>query len=187
MAALAACNSTSKEAENNNGTDTVFVSFTNRYAMASLPLSFKGCDQQPLQFKATDLGTYHRFLSEDAGLLSYCTFKANGNYIAVITLAEADCLVPVLSTYTKDGKKIDEKEISIGSCGPDCDFTCSEYMIINSDYSIYTSDTITYRQCDSLNEPIRATREHYVLYRTGRLLPTGKIELTKETKLMLKD
>src|SRR5690606_2768063 len=60
----------------------------------------------------------------------YGTIKSNGNYVATITFVPADAYLPVLTTYTLEGKKIDQVGLVIGRCGMDCGVTCSEHLYI---------------------------------------------------------
>jgi hypothetical protein len=111
-------------------------------------------------------------------MVPYCTFKTNGDYYAVIKLGLADCALPVLATYDKRGKQIDEKCICIGYCGDGPGFTCEEFAIIRTDFSIYTADTMSTMEIDSLGNEVEGTLQRSVLYKKGRLLSTGRIELT---------
>jgi hypothetical protein len=53
-------------------------------------------------------------------------------------------------------------------------------MRIESDYSIYVADTIKSSECDSVGNIIPETTESYIIYKKGRLLDTGQIELSEE-------
>ena len=171
-----------------NSANPQFDSFKRNFIESALPLTIKACYVNSKDYVQLAKMQYPLYVLNDEGYqLAWCTFKTNGNYSAIFTFGPADCYVPYLTTYDKDGKKIDEKMIAIGGCGADCGFTCEEYMILNADYSIYTSDTITYSKCDTAGNEIRGTKEHYVIYKTGKLLSSGKIELTDEIKLTLKD
>ena len=184
---IVACNNNGTRSSA-NGLNPQFDSFKRNFASADLPLTIKGCYVDPSKFVKLDKEKYPVYLTNDGGYdLSWCTFKTNGDYTALFSLGAADCYLPVLTTYDKNGQKIDEKTIAIGGCGADCGFTCEEYMILNVDYSIYTSDTITTFQCDTAGYEIPGTREHYVIYKKGKLLSSGKIELTDEIKEAIKD
>ncbi len=185
LIALIACNTSNKksgiiEPENEN-----FAAFLDYFGQGNLPLEIKGCYINPEGLKEFDDDEYSEFV--DPYSFAYMQIPAGGNYIAVITLQAADCLIPVLSTYKPDGQLIDRKDIAIGYCGMDCGFTCEEYLIIQNDYSIYTSDTITSCECDDLWEIIPETCEHYVIFKKGKLKSDGKIELSEENNQPLKD
>jgi hypothetical protein len=120
------------------------------------------------------------------GSLPYCRFNTNGDYYAVIRLGLADCAMPSLKTYDMSGQLIDEKGISIGYCGGGPGFHCQEYAEIKNDFSIYVSDTISEAELDSLGEEIKETLTTYVIYKKGKLLTTGKIELSDTIRKILK-
>jgi hypothetical protein len=160
-----------------------FNTFLNKFKHSEIPITIKGCKIATLPisdtFKKSDSDSIYMPLS---GSLPYCTFKTNGNYAAIIYLGEADCFLPILRTYDKTGKKIDEKCIAIGGCGVGPGFTCEEYMTLRKDYTLYTSDTISESAIDSLGNEIKGTETKYVVYKEGRLLSSGKIELSAETR-----
>jgi hypothetical protein len=155
--------------------------FLKDYKLTSLPLVMKGCKVNGLPLmNYTDLEK-----TQDDGTIPYCTFKTNGNYYAVIRLGLADCFLPQLITYDQNGKKIDKKTIAIGYCGCGPGFHSEEYTVIHKDFLIYTSDTISITEVDSLGNEIKSTQEKYIVYKKGMLLKTGKIELTGEIKKVL--
>jgi hypothetical protein len=163
----------------------VFDTYKQKFKGNKLPLVVRGCYLSDISVIALDPARDSPFVTYNT--LGYCSIPTNGKYFAIVTLAAADCYIPVLSTYDEEGNKIDEQDIHIGGCGGDCGFTCEEYMVINADYTIYTSDTISQYECDSLGNETPGTREHFVVYKTGRLLSNGKIELSGEMKKYLKD
>ena len=63
-------------------------------------------------------------------------------------------------------------------CGFGPGYTCEEFTIIKSDFTIYSSDTISEVEIDNLGREIKGTEVNYVIYKTGKLLSSGKIELT---------
>jgi hypothetical protein len=126
------------------------------------------------------------YSDDPGGFVPYCTFPTNGDFYAVIRLGQADCTLPYLVTYDKNGKVIDEQFIGIGYCGSGPGFHCEEFAIIKNDFSIYTSDTISEAEIDSLGQEIKSTLQSYVLYKKGRLLSSGKIELTDTIRQTLK-
>jgi hypothetical protein len=106
--------------------------------------------------------------------------------VAVIYLGLADCTLPYLITYTPKGEKIDEGFFGIGGCGAGPGFECEEFMTIRKDFTVYTSDTILSADVDSLGYNIKSTEEYFVLYKEGKILPNGKIELSAEIKKKLR-
>jgi len=165
-----------------------FDSFKKNFVLPDLPLTIKACYTDGHKFEQLTKEKYPLYVTNEEGyVLSGYTLKTNGDFTALLSFFPADCFVPYLTTYDRGGKKIDGKMIAIGGCGSDCGFTCEEFMIIRADYSIYTSDTVTYIKCDTAGNEIPGTKEHYVIYKNGKLLSSGKIELSGEVKEMLKD
>jgi hypothetical protein len=155
--------------------------FLNEYRFTTLPLKIRGCKENGLPLmNNSDLEK-----TQDDGTIPYCTFNTNGEYYAVIRLGLADCFLPQLITYDLNGKKIDAKTIAIGYCGCGPGFHCEEFTVIQKDFTIYTSDTISIAEVDSLGYEIKSTLEKYIVYKKGKLLNTGKIELTGEIKKVL--
>ena len=162
-------------------TDNLIPEFLIKYKSTSLPVKIKGCSENGLPLINPDS------LEADMenGTMPYCKFKTNGDFYAVIRLGLAECSLPSLITYDKNGHIIDEKEISIGYCGSGPGFHCEEFSIINKDFSIYTSDTISEANIDSLGNEIESTIRKYIIYKKGRLLESGKIELTDTIRQVL--
>ena len=162
--------------ENTSKNDRPNLDFLKQYKFTTLPIILKGCFGKSYSLsliKQEDLKC-----DKEDGTLSYCTFKTNGDYFAVVRIGLADCALPYLITYDKNGNKIDEKFLGIGMCGFGPGYTCEEFTIIKSDFTIYSSDTISEVEIDNLGREIKATEVNYVIYKTGKLLSSGKIELT---------
>lgn len=162
-----------------------FDKFLKYFDKTKLPIEIKGCfldDKNINEFKGDHLRKY-----VDEYTYGYKKFRTTRNFVAIITLGAADCFVPELRTFKLTGEKIDSKSISIGYCGPDCGYSCEEYMTIKEDYSIYVSDTISSSKCDSLGNIIPGTTENYVIYKTGELLKNGKIQLSEEIRKELEE
>jgi hypothetical protein len=167
-----------------------FKDYLIKFKNADLPISIDGCSYDFENMIELNDKQYRKFINHDLypndQSFFYKRIPSNGNYITTITLRATDCFLPVLTTYNTRGEIIDEKTIAIGYCGSDCGFNCEEFMTIKKDFSIYVSDTISRYQCDSLAEEIASTHEYYVIYKKGKLLSNGKIQLTNEIKKNLK-
>ncbi len=152
-----------------------FGQFLEKYKEVELPLVVRACNVNTDGLERySDIDTLYM----RQGTIPYCRFKTNGDYVAVISLGMADCLLPVLTTWTKDGKQIDQQDIAIGYCGSGPGFECDEFMTLDKYFTLYTSDTISSVDIDSLGQEIQETKKKYVYYRKGRLLNSGKIELS---------
>jgi len=151
-------------------------------ATVTLPLCIKGCS---IPTQNLPLLNEVDFVTEEGEKHIYGKFQLSNGYTALVILANADCEIPVIITFDKDGNKIDEKEVHIGRCATECGYTCNEVLHIDPAYNIYTADTISYFTCDSLGNAIAGTDEHYVLYKQGRIVKTGIIELSQEKRRQL--
>lgn len=161
-----------------------FSNYLKYFSHATLPIIIKGCSinvDKLFEFQANESRKFNKDYS-----YAYCQMPTNGNFIATIALGVADCYLPVLTTYTLKGEIIDKKVLSIGYGEIDCGEHTEDYMILEKDYKIYISDTINICECDSSYNVIEETCEQYVIYKKGRLLPDGKIELTEEIRKNLK-
>jgi hypothetical protein len=96
------------------------------------------------------------------------------NSYKVIWLTPTEINLPVLTVFSKTGKKISEQELSLGKCGSDCCFSCNEVMRISKKLELLSEDSISSCECDSLG-PKESTRTSYVLYKTGKIEPSGHI------------
>ena len=145
------------------------------FKTVDLPIVIKNCLINIDDLKEFNIGEYSKFNRDYS--YAYAEIPANGNYIAVITLGVADCYLPVLTTYTFEGKIIDKQAIAIGY-----NTDCMSFMTIESDYTIFTADTVIEYDDDGMGDDII---EKYIIYRIGQLLPNGKIELSAEKKKVL--
>jgi hypothetical protein len=149
-----------------------------------LPVTIKGCDDANAGKRISEKG---KETTKDNSYLKdydhpFGRISTNGNYSAIITFGLADCLIPELITFDMNGKQIDRKSIAIGYCGSDCGYTCSEFMMIDKNFILYTSDTIKFYDCDSLGNETPGTVENYVIYKKGKLMSSGQIELSDELR-----
>ncbi|NBW38613.1 MAG: hypothetical protein EBR30_27060 [Cytophagia bacterium] len=161
-----------------------FIEFLSTLDKVELPLTIKGCGDANAGKRILEKGkeastdnSYFKSYHHPFGQIS-----TNGNYSAIITFGLADCLIPELITFDRNGKQIDRKSIAIGYCGSDCGYSCSEFMMIDKEFILYTSDTIQSYECDSLRKETPRTAEHYVIYKKGKLKSDGQIELTEELR-----
>ena len=157
-----------------------FDLYLKNFERTDLPIIVKACEQGVNGLKEFDGKKSAKY--NDNYSYAFRQIPANGTFIATVTLGVADCYLPVLTTYKLTGEKIDSKTISIGYCRSDCGYTCSEFMRIDSEYNIYVSDSVKTYECDSLGHETPGTKEEYVIYKKGRLLTTGEIELSDEIK-----
>jgi hypothetical protein len=161
--------------------DTLLSLFPDR----SLPIVIHPCPNSKdylnyTQFRSIDSAIGVPFGIE-AGYLAYGKIITNKNYTILVTLGMADCLGVSLSIYDTSGKKIDGKYIGTGHCGSGPGFSCTETVKILTGNIIYTADSITEQETDSTNMPIPGGNIYtYVIYKNGKVLPDGHIDLSKE-------
>ena len=161
-----------------------FQSFLDKFPKIELPVMIKGCEVEYeglTEFNEENPSPYVQGYSYAVGQI-----KTNGNYVSVITLGVADCLLPVLTTYKLTGEKIDSETIAIGYCGSGPCFECEEFMTLREDFTIYTADTLKTSECDDDYNPIPGTESVEVIYKEGRLTVKGVIELSDEMKKKIK-
>jgi hypothetical protein len=156
-----------------------FNTFLAKFKPCQLPVRISGCDH--MVFPDGHELDYLKDTTIDGVGYAYGTIKSNGDYITVVSLAAADCLLPFITTFDKLGNKIDQNQIAIAKCGDGPGFTCHETMVIGTDYSLFTVDTMTSQETDSLDNIIAGGKTStQVIYRKGKLLTNGKIELSEE-------
>ncbi len=174
------CQSPSTETGSTRTTDTVFTSYLKHFKTIKLPVSLNACAMNGEGLEALIDEAFIKY--GDYPRMAYGQIPPNGDYFATLTLANADCFVPTLTTFKADGTIIDKKSLMIHGCGDDCGFACQTHMSIGKDLDIYFSETISTYECDSVGEAVPGSYEHYVIYKKGRMLPDGKIELSGEIK-----
>jgi hypothetical protein len=167
--------------ENNRQQD--FRKFLEKFKILNLPLTINTLGLSTEKYAIISvrdsifLRTYpDDFLFEE--IRAYGLLPDTLNSFKVIWLKPADISFPVLTTFTKNGKRINEEVLSIGECGSDCCYTCKETIRINTDLSLYCADSIRSCKCDSLG-PKDETMEKFVLYKTGKITQNGKIIISK--------
>lgn len=160
-----------------------FQIFLDQFPQLDLPISLKGCEINPKGLVVFNEDHPSPYIQDYAFAVGQ--FPSNGEYVSVITLGAADCLLPIMTTFSAAGEQIDQKTIAIGYCGSGPCFECEEFMVLEADYSIYTADTLRTSDCDENYNPIEGTQTVKVIYREGKLTETGKIELSEEIKKQL--
>lgn len=154
--------------------DPEFRKFVRLFEYKTLPLSLS-----PSKINSEflpQIAAGNKFGEENNPAFAHSTFKTNGEYVALITTVNANCDLPFISTYDRQGKLIDKKQMS--ACSTDCGFGCNASISIDNQYNIFVCDSITEQKCDG-QKIIPGTRKAYVRYLKGHLHPDGKIELAE--------
>jgi len=184
---LFGCGKSNKTDSSDNMDKELFENFLNQFENSDLPMTVKACRMsRDKEFPELTSDKYSPFIPKGQIELAYCKFKTNGDFIATVSLGLADCLLPILTTWTKDGKQINRQTIGIGYCGSGPGYNCEEFMRIDKNFVLYTSDTIASYDLDSLDRTISGTLRNYVIYKQGKLLSSGKIELSDTIKRNLR-
>jgi hypothetical protein len=122
---------------------------------------------------------------------TYCygMLTDTSNFYSLIYFFPADNFYPVLATYTKTGKLINQEALSVNGCGSDCRLSyCSQTGILNKDLTIFCADTVKYDFfCDSLGEKIPNSSKILISTKTGKLTNSGKLIIGSEQKTEIKD
>lgn len=159
--------------------NALFQEYLSRFKKVNLPIVIDCKSMDHLPIEGFDPDTFGAYMGNPC--VAYAQIPTNGNYIATITLAFADCLVPVLNTYTLDGELIERQSIAVRGCGSDCGLlTCISSSYFNADYTLYAADTLSYYECDSVTRELPGTYQYYRLYHTGKLKADGTIEWSDE-------
>ncbi|MFD2543747.1 hypothetical protein ACFSSB_15580 [Lacinutrix gracilariae] len=160
--------------------DDKFQAFITQFPEIETPIKIKACDD--------DFSNLQK-LNEKTNLIKrkeqnyiFCKIKTNGTYVAIITLEETECYMPVLTTFKPNGEKISSENLMIGLCGSDPCFECEELMEIDNDLNIYIAFNSRYFDCDENGQEIEGTEKTEVIYRNGKLTENGIIELTEKLK-----
>lgn len=157
-----------------------FQAFINQFPTKTLPVIINGCENKILDSPKLDIRLSSKYVTEPKYEHIYGRIPSNGNYISIITIGEADCLIPILNTYKPNGEKIDSKAMNIGYCGPDPCYECVENFTITRKYRIYVADTIKSSDCDENFKSIAGTEKIKVIYKEGKVTETGLIVLSQE-------
>lgn len=111
-------------------------------------------------------------------IYSYGILPDTTNNYKIIWLEPTEIEVPVLTTFTKEGKKIDQEELGVGGCGSDCGFKCEEYVTLNKDMTIFSVDSEKITPCDT-NGNFIGREKRSIRYKKGKILPSGKIIMSE--------
>ncbi|GAC1309002.1 MAG: hypothetical protein NVSMB24_23700 [Mucilaginibacter sp.] len=162
------------------GSDPAFLNFLKKFKILSLPLTIRtletgGGTSQKLNVK-DNVFIKSEYPDE---IYAYGILPDTANIYKVIWLQPAEMEVPVLTTFTKNGKKINEEYLGVGGCGSDCGFSCSEFITINRDFTIFSGDSVESTDCDTSGNLKPNTTKKYIRYKTGKVLKSGKIKMSE--------
>lgn len=189
LTVLTACSSVSvnddisdtavKTQKKSSKTNLKFREFLKKFELLRLPLTIKidEINLDPTK-QLTEKDNVFIKYQDPGAIYAYGILPDTTDNFKIIWLQPADDYIPIITTFTKDGKKIDSKYIGVGGCGVDCCFECSEVIVINKDLTTFSADSIKSCECDS-NGPDENTTRRYIRYQMGKILKTGKINISK--------
>ena len=181
-------NCKNEKATNNQSDNLVlkskaFKTFINKFKILEIPLTI-----EPLKIQD---GTFTQLTKTDCKFIDLKDIDPDSDSVyaygilpdtlesyKVIYLFPSEIRLPKIATYSKNGKKISEVELSIGDCGSDCGFTCNEYIKIYSDLKIYSVDSIQRYECDSLGIK-ENTLKKYTRFKRGSISKKGQIIMSQ--------
>ena len=110
--------------------------------------------------------------------------KDNANIFSIIHFEPGDDLYPVLRTFDRSGKQIDQKVIIYGNCaGWDCDFDeCSEVFKITDRNTIEDVLTLVLTPCDSLGNKQPHLTKKTIDRKIIRIGDQGEITVEQKTE-----
>lgn len=160
-----------------------FEVFIKKFKPLELPLTINPLEIQsekslPLtktDFKFIDLQDIDPILDN---IYPYGILPDTLNSYKVIYLFPSEIYLPVIATYSKDGKRISVENLSVGDCGSDCGYTCKEFIQVYSDLKIYSVDSIKSYDCDSLGI-IENTLKKYIRFKKGMISNDGMITMSE--------
>jgi hypothetical protein len=193
---LIACSPTREKASEKDDVATVSFdkrayfkkSYLEKFKMVNLPLTLRPTGNYPERKSLrTDSNSPDTLFYKGAySIACYGLLPDTSMFYGVIWLEPADLEYPVITTYDKNGEIIDEREINIGYCGDDCGYHCTETVTIDKDYKIFSADSVTSNDCDTLGHIIETSTKKYVIFKTGQIKQNGKVEMSNELRAELK-
>jgi len=186
---LFSCNNTTTEKQTSNAPSDTFRQFLRKFKIIDLPFVYRyvdfkenfDLDKMPsIDIKSIDTLFIKKGYPE--GIKFYSILPDTSKFFSLIYFYPADSYYPILVTYDKKGKQIDETALIVNGCGGDCGLQyCSSTGIINNDLSIFCADTLVWEYfCDSLSQPIPNSDIVWIDSKTGKLTNNGKLKMTND-------
>ena len=186
-----ACSTDTSKLQKSNVTKLVypnhkFRTFLNKFKLLNLPFTLiLGETNLALERKLNANDNLFIKYKETGDIYAYGMLPDTMDTFKIIWLQPADDYIPILTTFTRSGKKINSEFIGVGGCGVDCCFSCNEHITVKQDLSIFAVDSIKTCECDS-SGPKENTTIKYIVYKKGRILVGGKIRMSNEQQKSIK-
>ena len=186
------CNESKKDNDEINITNQLpedFNVFKNKFEVLKLPLKIEPLKLELDKYVSLNESDLKFINSKDLNsdldkVFAFGILPDTIDSYKIVYLYPYEYYVPFLVTYSKNGKKVSEVNLSVGGCGSDCGFFCSDYVKIYSDYSIHSVDSIRNYECDSLGI-VENTLRKIIRHKKGKVNKKGIItfsEIMEENK-----
>ncbi len=103
-----------------------------------------------------------------------------------ITPVPADEIIPRLTVFDENGKKLSSELITIGKCHGDCSFECMEACRINKDFTLYAVFRSIHQECDGSGKIEAPHAEGDQIEQFGKIDKDGSITFDKQKKIEFK-
>jgi hypothetical protein len=176
-----------------NSRIVLFRDYLKKFKIIQLPFYYKGWADDTLDI--SKLATLDNHSSDtlffniiDNNIKCYGILSDTTKYFDMIYFKIGDAPVPILATYSKMGKLLDNQELLCYGCGSDCGLKyCSYTAQINTRLKIYIADTLIYcGMCDTSQNIIPNTDSTFINYKVGEIGMNGKIKIGEIKKMSKK-
>lgn len=162
-----------------NKSNADFSLFIKKFKLLSLPLTIR-TEEIVVDSSAKLTAKDNAFIKCEYPdeIYAYGMLPDTTDCYKIIWLEPTEIEVPVLTTFTKDGKKIKQDELGVGQCGSDCGYSCSEFINIDKNQTIFSGDSVETTDCDTNGNLKPNTTQKYILYKTARIHENGDFKMS---------
>jgi hypothetical protein len=166
-----------------------FRQFSKKFKLIELPFVYRNVqfvenidieNLQPLDIESNDT----LFIKTDYwdGIKCYGMLSDTSKFFSLILFFPADSYYPVLATYDKGGKLIDQTKLIVTGYGADCGLEYySSTGIVNKDLTIFCTDTVKWEYfCDPTGEPVPNSGVNWINTKYGSLTSDGTLKMTDD-------
>ncbi|GAO44724.1 hypothetical protein FPE01S_03_07630 [Flavihumibacter petaseus NBRC 106054] len=156
-----------------------------KFKIVQLPFYYKGWTDETIDISKLATLDQHSgdtafYDISDENIKCYGILSDTTNFYSLIYFRIGDAPVPVLATYSKKGKMLDNQDLLCYGCGSDFGLEyCSYTAQIKKTLDIYIADTSVYSgQNDSLDlDNVKKSDSTFINYKTGKIELNGKISI----------
>jgi hypothetical protein len=137
--------------------------------------------KQLFELKQNSIDTLFYTERIDVPVYGFGMLADTSNFYSLILVHTAENNYPVLYTWSKSGKLVNQQPLLVRGCGSDCGLNyCSSAARIDKNFSIYIADTSRYEgMCDSAGNYIPGDST-FIFSRTGSIDKNGKVKMNDE-------